>query len=138
MDESEVRRRFRSGRVARLATVAADGSPRIVPVCFELDGNTVVTAVDAKPKSTTALARLDNIRAHPRVSLVVDEYDDDDWARLWWVRADGSARVAESGADLARAIELLTGKYRQYRAAPLAGPAILVEVDRFSAWSAAG
>jgi len=92
-----------SARVARLATVGADGNPHVVPICFALDGDTLYTAVDAKPKSTRALRRLANIRANPRVEVVIDHYEDD-WTRLWWVRLAGRARVVESDP---RGLELL-------------------------------
>ena len=44
-------------RVARLATVDPDGRPHVVPICFALDGDTLYTAVDEKPKSTRRLIR---------------------------------------------------------------------------------
>ncbi len=77
---------------------------------------TLVTAVDHKPKRTTALRRLANIAANPQVSVLVDHYEDD-WDRLWWARADGRARVVPAGQDLelrATALDALAGRYRQY------------------------
>jgi len=89
----DARRRVAEARVARLATVRPDGAPHLVPVTFALlDDDRVVTAVDAKPKTTQHLQRLVNISAEPRVGLLVDHYDDD-WQQLWWVRLDGTARV---------------------------------------------
>ena len=84
----------------------ADGrsAPHVVPVCFALDGDTVVTAVDAKPKTTAALRRLDNVRAHPDGRLLVHAYDDEDWTQLWWVRVDGRAEVLTGGPDRDAAI----------------------------------
>ena len=96
MDEAEARSRFAASRVARLATVRPDGSPHLVPVVFALDGATIAFAVDDKPKSTRELQRLANIRADPRVSILVDHYDED-WAAVWWVRVDGRAPVAHAG-----------------------------------------
>ena len=126
--------RFGAARVARLATTDADGSPHLVPVVFALVGETVWTAVDAKPKSTTALRRLDNVRAHPAVSLLVDHYADD-WATLWWVRADGVATVLD--VDEGRAgLDALTAKYPQYQNNPPPGPVLRVDVTRWVSWSA--
>jgi PPOX class probable F420-dependent enzyme len=127
------RARVAAARVGRLATVRADGRPHLVPVCFALVADELVTVVDAKPKSTTALRRLDNVRAHPEVALLVDHYDDD-WSTLWWVRVDGSARVE---TDLSRYTDALASKYVQYAATPPAGPAIVVSSLRFTSWSAA-
>ena len=126
--------RFGAARVARLATTDADGSPHLVPVVFALVGETVWTAVDAKPKTTTALRRLDNVRAHPAVSLLVDHYADD-WATLWWVRADGVATVLD--VDEGRAgLDALTAKYPQYQENPPPGPVLRVDVTRWVSWSA--
>jgi PPOX class probable F420-dependent enzyme len=129
------RGRFASARVARLATVGADGRPHVVPVTFAVDEDVVFSAVDAKPKRTRALKRLANIEANPRVSLLVDEYSDD-WSALWWARADGIASILGSGAVYEKAIRALAARYDQYRAQPPAGPAIVVAVERWSGWSA--
>ncbi|HLW45801.1 MAG TPA: TIGR03668 family PPOX class F420-dependent oxidoreductase [Acidimicrobiales bacterium] len=135
-EEVEARRRFGGARVARLASVARDGSPHIVPVTFALDGDgTVWWAVDDKPKRTRALARLSNIATEPRVSLLVDHYDDD-WSALWWVRADGVASVLRPGPDAERGLSLLAQRYAPYREARPSGPVVRVEVERWRWWSA--
>jgi PPOX class probable F420-dependent enzyme len=120
--------------VARLATVSPAGEPHLVPVVFAVVGSTVVTAVDHKPKSTTRLRRLANIASSPAVCLLVDEYDED-WAQLWWARADGAARVVASAPG--ELVEALLARYPQYAEHRPAGPFILVDVRRWSGWSAA-
>src|SRR5947207_9112063 len=90
LEPGEARRRFAAAVVARLATVTPDGRPHIVPVTFAVDGDVIYSAVDAKPKTTTRLARLRNIAAEPRVAVLADHYQAD-WDRLWWARADGAA-----------------------------------------------
>ena len=137
MTTDEARARFAAERVARLATADASGTPHLVPVTFAVDGDRVVTAVDAKPKRDGHLRRLENIATRPRVALLVDHYHDD-WRRLWWVRADGTARIVEGGAQLERALELLRDRYAQYRQVELIGPAVVVEVERWVGWEAAG
>ena len=134
MDADEARRRFADARVARLATVGADGRPHLVPIAFACTGDVVWTAVDDKPKRTRALRRLDNVRANPRVALLADRYDDD-WSMLWWVRADGAARIVEAAAAPA-ALEALAARYVQYAAAPPRGPLLEITVERWSGWSA--
>lgn len=129
-DETWARERFAQARVARLATVSIDGSPHLVPIVYAISDDRIVSAVDQKPKSTTHLRRLDNIAVNPFVSALVDEYDED-WTRLWWARADGWARVIDD-YDLAP----LISRYEQYRSQPPSGPAIVIEVDRWSGWSA--
>ena len=139
MTATEARERFATARVARLATVGAEGRPHLVPIVFALAGDTVYHAVDRKPKRTTALRRLANVAANPRASLLVDVYDDADWTRLWWVRADGAGRVLEPACEEARhAIALLARRYGQYRDAPPAGPVLAVDVERWSGWRASG
>jgi PPOX class probable F420-dependent enzyme len=135
MDTAEMRRRFEGARVARLATVRDDGRPHLVPVCFAVDGDVIVSVVDDKPKRRTELQRLDNVRTQPAVSLLVDQYDDD-WTRLWWVRADGVASVLESGGEHARAIDLLVAKYAQYRARRPAGATLVIAIEAWRGWSA--
>ncbi len=129
-DEQWTRERFEQSKVARLATVSGDGSPHVVPMVFALDGTKLISAVDHKPKETTALRRLDNIAINPFVSVLVDEYGDD-WDQLWWARADGWARIDES-IDVAP----LVARYEQYRDRPPEGPVIVIEVDHWSGWSA--
>ena len=132
MTPDECRALFGPARSARLATVGADGKPHVVPICFALDGrDTIYTAVDQKPKRTTSLRRLANIAANPSVSLLADRYEDDDWARLWWVRADGTATVHASHPD---AIALLQARYAPYRNDPPQGPVIEIAVARWSGW----
>ncbi|MBN6053564.1 TIGR03668 family PPOX class F420-dependent oxidoreductase [Nonomuraea sp. RK-328] len=135
MDADPARRLFGGQRVARLATADPGGAPHLVPVTFVLTGDRVVIAVDHKPKTTTDLKRLRNIRANPRVALLADHYDDD-WTRLWWVRADGTARVLDpDAAGSGEAVDALVRKYEQYRRTRPAGPVILVDVTRWSGWS---
>ena len=153
MTNTQCRSEFSGARVARLATVSAAGEPHLVPVTFAVIDATpasadrpaegpapdtaalVVFAVDHKPKSTTALRRLDNIAANPRVAFLVDFYDDD-WDRLWWVRADATAGVIE-GADRLRAIAALRAKYPQYERVVPRGVVVGGTVSGWSGWRSA-
>ncbi len=138
LDPAEARRRFNASRVLRLATVGADGLPHLVPCTFALDNAArIVIGIDKKPKSSPNLRRLRNIAANPRVSLLVDDYSDD-WARLWWVRADGVAAIERSGSEHAEHWRLLCAKYRQYGGQAVDGPVIAVRVTSWSGWSYAG
>ena len=125
--------RFATAKVARLATVTPDGPPHVVPIVFAVFESTIFTAVDGKPKTGRPLRRLANIEANPRVSILVDHYDDD-WSELWWVRADGIAAIHRSGSICDRGYELLRAKYPQYQSVPLDGPVISVDVDQWSSW----
>jgi len=128
-----MRERVGSARVARLATTRPAGRPHLVPVCFVLAGETAYSAVDQKPKSTRALQRLANLRAHRDAALLVDHYDED-WADVWWVRLDATGRVLAAGAEEDRALAALCEKYEQYRRDPPAGPVIALDVAGWRAW----
>lgn len=136
MKHDEARERFAAARVATLATVDGLGAPHQVPVTFVVDGDMVWSAVDAKPKRGTELRRHTNIRAESRVSLLVQHWDED-WSRLWWVRADGLAVVTDAGGVVDRAVGLLRDKYAQYRDVDVHGPIIEVAVQTWRSWTAA-
>jgi PPOX class probable F420-dependent enzyme len=127
--------RFAAERVARLATVDATGRPHLVPVVFAVAGDTVVIAIDHKPKARRDVRRLANIRANPAVSLLADHYSDE-WTTLWWVRADGEAHIVDDPAGMAGPIDLLVAKYPQYQQIRPAGPVIVVHVTQWREWSA--
>jgi PPOX class probable F420-dependent enzyme len=136
MDPEEARGLLASARVARLATCDAEGQPHLVPITFALDGDVILTAVDHKPKRTTNLRRLRNIAANPRVSVLADHYEEE-WSRLWWVRADGTARVIQpEEQEHADAVSQLAPRYDEYRERPPRGPAITITVSRWSGWRA--
>ena len=136
MTAEEARRRFAAARVARLATADAGGRPHVVPVVFAVAGDVVYHAVDAKPKRTRALRRLANLEANPRAALLADAYDED-WTRLWWVRAEGTARILDAAGEEGRAaVARLAERYAPYRDDQPAGPVIAVDVTRWSGWAA--
>src|SRR5262245_51996297 len=123
LDLEEARGRLRAARVARLATVGEDGRPHLVPVAFAAWDDAIAIAVDHKPKRTTELQRLRNIRANPHVAVLVDHYDER-WEHLWWVRADGRAVVVEDEDGRAAPVRRLCEKYPQYRQRVPEGPVI--------------
>lgn len=121
--------------MGHLATVRSDGHPHVVACCFTLStsGQVVYSAVDAKPKSTPALQRLENLRANPSATLLVDHYEED-WSALWWVRIDGTARIIGSGTEFDRALGELTAKYAEYVRQPPPGPVIAIDIRGWRAW----
>jgi PPOX class probable F420-dependent enzyme len=135
VDEPTAHRVLADARVGRLATVTPAGGPHLVPCCFTLAVTTIYSAVDAKPKLTLALRRLENIRANPAASLLVDHYDEN-WSALWWVRVDGPGRIVEEEDERLHAVHLLATKYPQYRAEPPPGAVIALEIERWTFWAA--
>ena len=132
-----------SARRAVLATIGADGAPRLVPITFVFSDNLIWTPLDDKPKRVADprdLARVHDIEARPRVSVLVDAWDED-WTRLGWVRMLGSARLVgpddESEPEHSAAVRLLREKYAQYASHDLdARPLIRIVLDRCTSWLA--
>lgn len=135
LPEDVARARFASVPAVRLATIGEAGRPHLVVITFAVEGDRIYSAVDAKPKSTRDLRRLRNIEDEPRVAVLADRYDDD-WSRLWWVRADATARIIGSPDAMAGPIALLRKRYPQYREHPPEGPVIVMTVHRWTGWSA--
>jgi len=134
-----VQKILKKARVARLATLDDKNRPHIVPICFVYDGKLFYTAVDRKPKRVTPerLARLRNIRAVPRIALLIDEYDED-WTQLWYILVRGKAKlIPKSGhKEHALAIHKLRAKYPQYAQGMLAddAPIIRITPERVAFW----
>ena len=140
VDREEAVARLRSARVGRLATVTPEGRPHVVPFVFALvhDGTDLRAywAVDRKPKRSSRIQRLENLEANPAAEVIVDGYDED-WRRLWWVRAAGSGRIVGSDAERSLALEALKAKYPQYEAEPPDGPVVAIDLERITSWSGA-
>ncbi len=133
MRDEQALRRISEARVGTLATLNPDGSPHLVPFVFAVEDGRIVSAVDHKPKLSRRLARLSNIEADPRVSVLVHHYHDD-WGRLWWCRASGTATIATEPAVALRSALVI--KYPQYAETPPAGPWIVIDIERIRSWSA--
>ena len=127
--------RLTGARVARLATTDPDGRPHLVPIVFAVEGDTLYSAVDRKPKRSTKLRRIENARVRPDVTILVDHYDEN-WQKLWWIRLRGKARVLDDGDERSHALELLQEKYPQYRTEPPNGTVLAVDVIEVRSWSA--
>ena len=134
-----VQKILKKARVARLATLDEKNRPHIVPICFVYDGKLFYTAVDRKPKRVTPerLARLRNIRAEPRVALLIDEYDED-WTELWYILIRGKAQLIPKSVqkEHAWAIRKLRAKYPQYARGMLSddAPIIRITPERTISW----
>ncbi len=118
----------------RLGTIARDGRPNLVPVCYAYTDGQFVIPVDQKPKRAGKLARIRNIERDPRVTLLIDHYDDD-WSQLAWVRVEGTGHITERGAEAPDAIAALRSRYRQYETMNLEElPLITIEPERVVSW----
>ena len=123
-------------RIGRLGTASKDGQPNVVPVCFELLGGRIYIGLDSKPKSVESLKlrRVRNIRANPRVSFLVDSYEED-WERLGYVMIAGSATLELSERERKGAIGALRIKYSQYTSLlPEDAPVIRIAPVGVTSW----
>lgn len=125
-------------RSGRLATVDPGGQPHAVPICYALVDGRLYTPIDEKPKAgdPRSLRRIRNVLANPRVCLVVDHYEDDDWSRLAWLQVRGLAHLVEDADERARALAALRERYRQYQSMALEGlPLLRITPTRLVGWS---
>jgi PPOX class probable F420-dependent enzyme len=110
-------------RVSRVATVNADGTPHLVPVCHVLAGGRLYFA------SGDDARKVRNIEANARVTVTVDLYSED-WAQLRGVMVQGAAKIIRRGPGFARARRRLYAKYPQYarEAALSVSDSVVIEV----------
>jgi PPOX class probable F420-dependent enzyme len=123
-------------RVAHLATADRHAVPHVVPVCFEMRGNTLYFAIDEKPKRRPGamLKRLQNIAENPMVAVVADRYDED-WSRLGWVMLRGRAEILDRGMEHDEAQVMLRSRYPQLETMQIAEhPVIAVRIERATSW----
>jgi PPOX class probable F420-dependent enzyme len=107
-----------------------------VPVCYAIEGGTLYTTIDEKPKRVSArpLKRLANIRQNPAIAVTVDRYDED-WRRLGWVMLRGAAEILTDGEEHDRAQALLRARYPQYRAMRIeALEVIALRIGKATCW----
>ena len=88
-------------RTAKLATVRRDGRPHVVPVWFDLDGETIVFTTG----HTTIKGA--NMRRDPRVCLCVD----DERPPFTFVMIEGTATLTDDLAELKVWATRIAGRY---------------------------
>jgi PPOX class probable F420-dependent enzyme len=132
-----------TARRAVLGTITPDGRPRLVPTCFVLavDEPVLYSPLDDKPKRSDdplALARIRDIGGDPRVTVLVDRWDED-WSRLAWLRCDARASLLpSSAAGHGEIVAALRAKYPQYETHHLEGrPLIRIAIERATSWGLA-
>jgi PPOX class probable F420-dependent enzyme len=140
-----------AARRAILATVAPDGAPRLVPICFVVaDGDeggrlVIHTPLDEKPKRVADPRELERVRdlaRNPTVGLLVDRWSED-WSELGWLRLTGRAELLEpdgpAADEHATAVVALRRKYPQYGTHRLEErPIIRIVVDHARGWGELG
>jgi len=122
-----------------LCTVHAERGVDAVPVVYATDDEGFVgVPVDrVKAKSSSRLQRVRNLEADPRAALLIEHWDRQDWARLWWVRAE--LRWEGDGTELRGRADVLAARlaesFPQYRDAPFS-TILVLRVLGVTGWSA--
>jgi PPOX class probable F420-dependent enzyme len=119
--------------VGHLGLLDEQGEPRVQPITFARLGETIVSAIDDKPKRRTP-ARIARLREHPRAALTVDRYDAD-WTRLAWVQILGDVTI---GPLDEHALAALQHRYPAYRVTAPPGPLLKLRPKRVLYWRASG
>ena len=139
LSEDEGRARLAAHDHGILCTVHPDRGVDAVPVVYAVDEDSYVgVPIDrVKPKAGARLQRERNLEADPRATLVIEQWDPDDWSNLWWVRAElrwQGDEVADRAAGLATE---LSRRYSQYRDQPFARVLVL-RIVGITGWAATG
>lgn len=116
-----------------LGTVHPARGVDAVPVVFVRDGDRLIVPIDTvKSKSGSRLQRLVNLEADHRCVLLLEHYEDD-WSRLWWVRAHGRA-VEATPTEANRAA--LGGGFAAYAAPASVTSVIVLTIEALTGWAA--
>jgi len=139
---AEDRALLAEARRAVLATTAADGTARLVPICFVVDGSADVvwSPLDEKPKAVADprdLARVRDIAVRAGVTLLVDRWSED-WSQLAWLRLSGRAELVEPAVVPIGIVAALRRRYPPYVEQALeTRPMLRITVERVVRWAAA-
>jgi PPOX class probable F420-dependent enzyme len=118
--DKKILKLINNARVGHLATAASNLQPYVTPVVYIVHQNNIFVPLDGKPKtiSVKELKRVKNIEDNPKVSFLVNNYDED-WTKLWFVLIFGYATLVNSTSETLKA-KLKTihnkflSKYSQY------------------------
>jgi PPOX class probable F420-dependent enzyme len=131
-----------SARIGHLATASSNLQPYLTPVVFVIEQKSIFIPLDDKPKTATIkqLKRVKNITENPRVSFLVDHYEED-WKMLWFVMLIGHAtllgqkgKYETTNDEIIRIRSMLVEKYTQYTKIGIGKLYIKIRIDRTVYW----
>ena len=139
LDAAQARARLAANVHGVFCTLHPERGPDPLPVVYAVtdDDHLGVPIDSVKPKTSTRLRREDNLESDPRGALLVEQWDAEDWSRLWWVRAslrhvpEPAAAVTEDlAARLARTVP-------QYADRPF-HRVLVCRIEGVTGWAAEG
>lgn len=137
LDDDDARSRLAGHLHGVLATVHAVRGVDAVPVVYTCGDGVVAVPIDrVKPKASMRLQRERNLEQDPRATLLVEHWDDD-WSRLWWVRAELRWQPDPEPAVVDALAARLAKAHVQYRDRPFAGLLVL-RLVAVTGWAASG
>ncbi len=107
-----------SVKVARLALINRKNLPEAIPIVFGRHEDFLFSPVDGKPKRSSNLARIKNIKANSSTMLLLDYYSEN-WEELWWVRLVCESEVVSDPPHTDSYQTVLKAKYEQYQVTQL-------------------
>ena len=131
-----------TARVGHLATAASNLQPYLTPVVFIALQNSILIPLDDKPKiiDVNRLRRVRNIEENPKVSFLVDHYDED-WTYLWFVMIIGNAKLIQLNRKSERKTKEMTKirnmflkKYSQYTKIGIGKTYIKLMIEKTIYW----
>lgn len=136
MDSAGALNLLRSHSHGVLGTLHAERGIDLTPVVYATDGQVLGSPVDVvKRKASTRLQRQRNLEQDTRATLLVEQWDRNDWSKLWWVRAE-LRWVGESTSEHDDMLAtMLSESFSQYRDKPFAAM-LVFDVVRVTGWSA--
>ncbi len=138
MDGETAARRLSESAHGVLCTVDATHGVRPEPCVFASEGSLLAFAVEAiKERSAPTMVCETNLAADPRASLLVEQWDPEDWTKLWWVRAELRHVVEPGPADLEVLARNLSGRIEQFEDRPF-DRLVVLEVVAVTGWTATG
>lgn len=131
-----------SARIGHLATASSNLQPYVTPAVFILQKNNIIVPLDDKPKtiSVKELKRVKNIEENPKVSFLIDNYEED-WTNLWFVMIIGHATLVELKGrteklrnEIGNIYTKFLEKYSQYTKVSIGRIYIKIKIDKTIYW----
>ena len=131
-----------SARIGHLATASSNLQPYVTPAVFILQKNNIIVPLDDKPKTVSVkeLRRVKNIEENPKVSFLVDHYEED-WRNLWFVMIIGYAMLVKPNRrterlrkEISKIHSKFLKKYSQYNKISVGNFYIRIKINKTTYW----